>query len=817
VSASSNRHRGVVVGAVAALTVVLVATLLVGPFGSPPSADAAPDLTPARIAGTDRAHTAALLAPAVLSTGAQQPTALLSTAGGFADALAAAGLAGTLGAPVLLTAPEQLLPATTAALEAHAIERVLLLGGKSAIGGAVQTALAHRGLEVERLAGAGRAGTAAQVARRLVAEAGDIGRLDGLRTVLLADGGGFADALAAGALAAAHGLPILLVSADALPAPTAAALDELAPEQAVLLGGETAISDAVSAQVSSRGIAVRRIGGANRTETAALVADEVLAAGDGAAGPVFVVRGDDFADALAAGPHAGASGAPVLLTAAPDSLGADAADWLARHCDVVTAVTVIGGAGVVGGRAAAEARQAARTCRTDVALPVVYDVAVASQTDAPALAAQVAAVLGDRRSWSTSSVLEIRRGDERPDVVFTVSPPPPACGSAPACRDGDLLHIDPRAWAAPPEAWAADLGEWRAYLVNHLLGLWLGAEPAGCSPGEATVMADLPAPGCAATAWPSYAQRAALTVASRRPVTVAFTGDIHSEGVLRQRLLAGEDPLDTVEDVLTAADLTVANLETAVGTSGSPQPGKTYTFRAPAQLVTSLARSGVDVVSLANNHALDFGREALAETLRLARQAGLATVGAGRDADEAYAPALIDVGGRRIAVVGLSHVLSAGWAAGPDRPGLASAYDEDAAVAAVARAAAQADHVVVAIHWGKELDVCPNATQRRLAAKLVAAGADIVAGHHPHVLQGLEQSGEALVAYSLGNFAWYHHHAPSRDTGILTATLPVGVAEPRFDPAEIRADGSPHLLSGAPAARIMEALATRSAGGDACG
>jgi poly-gamma-glutamate capsule biosynthesis protein CapA/YwtB (metallophosphatase superfamily) len=269
--------------------------------------------------------------------------------------------------------------------------------------------------------------------------------------------------------------------------------------------------------------------------------------------------------------------------------------------------------------------------------------------------------------------------------------------------------------------------------------------------------------------------------------------------------------------VLGAADLAVVNLETAVGVTGRPQPGKTYTFRAPPELLPALRRAGVDVVTLANNHALDYGYEALFETLDRAHAAGLAPVGAGGDATAAYAPALLRVGRRTVAVVGLSRVLPAGWAAGPGRAGIASAYDVAAAEQAVRSAAQHADLVIVAIHWGIELAECPDGHQLDLARRLTAAGADVVAGHHPHILQGIQRHGRALVHYSLGNFVWYHSRAPSRYTGVWTVELDGrGAVADRFTPAEIDGLGRPVPVRGALEAQIHADVVRRSPGGGQC-
>ncbi|MBW3602611.1 MAG: CapA family protein, partial [Actinobacteria bacterium] len=299
-----------------------------------------------------------------------------------------------------------------------------------------------------------------------------------------------------------------------------------------------------------------------------------------------------------------------------------------------------------------------------------------------------------------------------------------------------------------------------------------------------------------------------------RPLRLALAGDVHGEPPVAGVLARGRSPLAAVSGVLGRADLAVVNLETAVGARGPAQP-KEYTFSAPPALLAALADAGVDVVNLANNHALDYGARGLRATVRAARAAGLQVVGAGPDATRAYAPALVRRGGRTVAVVGLTRVLPwPEWAAAADRSGLASAYDVGAALAAVRRAARRAHTVVVAVHWGDELAPCPDDVQLDLAERLVRAGADVVAGHHPHVLQGVDRLGGALVAYSLGNFVWYADGGETAASAVLTATVARGrvmghtVTPARIDPAT----GAPHPVAGRAALPSLRALAQRSPG-----
>ena len=291
-------------------------------------------------------------------------------------------------------------------------------------------------------------------------------------------------------------------------------------------------------------------------------------------------------------------------------------------------------------------------------------------------------------------------------------------------------------------------------------------------------------------------------MAQPRPLTIAAAGDVHGEGRVARLLAAGGNPLGAVAPIFTAADVAMVNLETPVTGGGSPAT-KRFVFRAAPSLLTALKAAGIDVVNLANNHALDQGVPALLETRDRARAAGLLTVGAGRNAAEAYAPAVIDTPAGRVAVIGMSRVLPVGWTAKANVPGIASAYDERAAVAAVRRAAQLADNVVVMVHWGAEFARCPDPAQKRLADAMVAAGADVVAGHHPHVLQAVERQPGAVVAFSLGNLSWYHSRPPSDTTAILTASLAGGhVVSSDAVPARIDSGGRPRVLSPAESAGV---------------
>ncbi len=286
------------------------------------------------------------------------------------------------------------------------------------------------------------------------------------------------------------------------------------------------------------------------------------------------------------------------------------------------------------------------------------------------------------------------------------------------------------------------------------------------------------------------------------PVTIAFAGDTHFAGQLAPRLANPGTAMGPLTSVLAGADLGVVNLETAVTTRGAPQP-KEFTFRSPATAFQALKAGGVDVVTMANNHALDFGAVSVPDALDAAAAAQVPVVGLGRDEAQAYAPWITTIKGHRIAFLGatavLDDALASSWSAGPGRPGVATALNGDNAVivAAVRAARSQADTVVVELHYGKDNTTCPTPIQRALARDLVDAGADVVVGQHAHVLLGGGYLGSAYVDYGMGNFQFYSAGGPGTQTGVLVLTVNGrAITEAVWHPGII-VGGLPQPLTGA--------------------
>ena len=237
-------------------------------------------------------------------------------------------------------------------------------------------------------------------------------------------------------------------------------------------------------------------------------------------------------------------------------------------------------------------------------------------------------------------------------------------------------------------------------------------------------------------------------------VTLALAGDtMLGRGVAELLCSAPPESLFAPEVVQAAreADLFVLNLECCVSTRGEPwpAPGKPFFFRAPPVAVDALAHLGVDCVTLANNHALDFGRAALLDTIEHLRVAGIAAVGAGADLEEARSPVLLEANGLRLAVIGVTDHPEH-YEAGPGRPGVAYARFVSGVPDWLLQtiAGAKADAVLVTPHWGPNMARHPLRPVRASAARLLAAGATMIAGHSAHVFQGVE----GAVLYDLGDF-----------------------------------------------------------------
>lgn len=233
--------------------------------------------------------------------------------------------------------------------------------------------------------------------------------------------------------------------------------------------------------------------------------------------------------------------------------------------------------------------------------------------------------------------------------------------------------------------------------------------------------------------------------------SLVFAGDTTLDDAPGALVARGGDPFAAFAPWFASADVRLVNLECVVARGGTPAD-KNFTFRADPQVLPVLRRH-VDAVTLANNHAGDYGRAAFAEMLGLLRQADLGQAGGGMNLAEAHTPWLFERGGQRVAVLSYNEYMPRSFEADHDAPGMAWSEDAQAVDDVVqARRRHRADRVLVFMHWGWEDEPRANPRQRALARRLIDAGADAVIGGHPHVTQDIELYQGKPIVYSVGNF-----------------------------------------------------------------
>jgi poly-gamma-glutamate capsule biosynthesis protein CapA/YwtB (metallophosphatase superfamily) len=272
-----------------------------------------------------------------------------------------------------------------------------------------------------------------------------------------------------------------------------------------------------------------------------------------------------------------------------------------------------------------------------------------------------------------------------------------------------------------------------------------------------------------------------------RTLRLASVGDVNLGDVPGAAIEANGPryPWESVGAALKQADIAFGNLECAISERGTAFP-KQFNFRGTPEALAGLRRhSGIDVLNLANNHVGDFGPAAMLDTIRTVRRLGVRAVGAGHDLRGALRPQVVERLGLKVAFVGFSNILPLEFAAEKDRPGIAWATPESV-TAAVQAARRRADVVVATFHWGIEKATYETADQQELAQVAADAGAHLVIGAHPHVLQPLRRAGHALVAYSLGNFVFGAQSSDTAATGILETRLTAeGVRAARWRAGQI--------------------------------
>lgn len=265
-----------------------------------------------------------------------------------------------------------------------------------------------------------------------------------------------------------------------------------------------------------------------------------------------------------------------------------------------------------------------------------------------------------------------------------------------------------------------------------------------------------------------------------QPITLFFVGDImldrgvewavnkHGKGDFKF-------PFLKIADDFKKADILFGNLESPISDKGR-KVGSIYSFRADPKAIEGLQYAGFDVLSLANNHIFDYGREAMEDTFLRLREGGIDYVGGGFDKDEAYNPLIKEIrgpsSGKSVKIVFLAYTNlgSENWEAEGGRSGIAW-LTEERLKKDIERAKKEADVVVVSLHFGEEYQLQPTPDQRFFARVSIDSGADLVIGHHPHVIQEIEKYKGKYIAYSLGNFIFDQGFSQETMKGLMLKVL----------------------------------------------
>jgi poly-gamma-glutamate capsule biosynthesis protein CapA/YwtB (metallophosphatase superfamily) len=299
-------------------------------------------------------------------------------------------------------------------------------------------------------------------------------------------------------------------------------------------------------------------------------------------------------------------------------------------------------------------------------------------------------------------------------------------------------------------------------------------------------------------------------------LTIAAVGDLMLGGRAEPFLNRyGPDyPFRKVMGILRRADIVAGNLESPISVRGTAVENKKFTLRAGPIAAAALKSAGIRVVSLANNHAMDFGPLALRDTLTALVENNILFTGAGMDLADARTPAIVKIKGKRLAFLSYSLTFPLEFYASPNQPGTAPGYAEFVKKD-IEKIRSGADLVIVSFHWGAELMTHAKDYQIELGRRAVDWGADLVLGHHPHVLQNIELYKGRLIVYSLGNFVFGSESNRTNWSMILLLTFRdknlKRVEAVPIDVNNYRVKYQPRVLSGRQARNVLQAVNTVSA------
>lgn len=301
-------------------------------------------------------------------------------------------------------------------------------------------------------------------------------------------------------------------------------------------------------------------------------------------------------------------------------------------------------------------------------------------------------------------------------------------------------------------------------------------------------------------------------------ITISFAGDILFDpnysvmATLQQNgghISNGIKP-DVIAE-MESADIMMINNEFPYTDRGTPVQGKKFTFRASPSSVSYLQDLGVDIVSLANNHAYDYGEQGFVDTLQTLKDARIPYVGAGMNEEEALQPVYYIINNMKIAFVSATQIEKGDYpdtkGATKEAPGVFRCWNPEKLLQVVAEAKENSDFVIVYIHWGTENQEGTDWAQDEQAPQIAAAGADLIIGNHPHLLQKIDVINTTPVIYSLGNF-WFN--SKTIDTGIVKVTIDrEGLQSFQFIPC-LQSSCKTTLLTGEEKNRVLNKMRAMS-------
>jgi poly-gamma-glutamate capsule biosynthesis protein CapA/YwtB (metallophosphatase superfamily) len=289
-------------------------------------------------------------------------------------------------------------------------------------------------------------------------------------------------------------------------------------------------------------------------------------------------------------------------------------------------------------------------------------------------------------------------------------------------------------------------------------------------------------------------------------VTMVFAGDLNFAH--RFELAAQDRPINVFAHWKSIGryDLMMVNLENAI-TQSVDSVKKEFVFKMKSEHLSHLRRAGISIVNCANNHTADFGEAGILETIRRLDSAGIRHTGIGRNLGDARKPVILTENGIRIGFLGYGGVRA--FIATRTQPGT-TPHTTRLVLDDIRRLRQQVDFIVVNLHWGEELETEPDSSQIVLAHTMIDSGADLIIGHHPHVLQGVERYRGKIIAYSLGNFVFGgNSNSANSETAVVKARFAKKTMEVQMVPVSVR-NWQPALADTGASKRIFDRIQERS-------